>query len=122
MVGSGEPSFIATELVIVAVVAVGIRLNPPPDVALSVSILASLFVAQHLNVGDFVLWLLPVWLAVRAGRPWSLRAVAALTWISGRLVVGVPVVCILCDGAPTGAFVLATARPQHARTATGNSV
>src|SRR5260370_41076256 len=57
LVGSGTPSFIATALVVVAVVAVGIRLRPAPDVGLSVGILASLFVSQHLNVGDFVLWL-----------------------------------------------------------------
>src|SRR5260370_13149901 len=89
LVGSGTPSFIATALVIVAVVAVGIRLRPPPDVALSVGILASLFVSQHLNVGDFVLWLLPVWLAFRPGRPYWLRPCAAVTWMSGWLVLGV---------------------------------
>gem|GEM_PF-4807320 len=112
LVGSGTPSFIATALVVVAVVAVGIRLRPAPEVALSVGVLASLFVAQHLNVGDFVLWLLPVWVAFRAGRPWWLRAVAAVTWISGWLVLGVPIVCVVCDVALAVAFVVATAQTR----------
>jgi glycosyl transferase family 87 len=120
LVGSGTPSFIATAVVIVAAAAVAIRLRPPPDVALSVGVLASLFVAQHLNVGDFVLWLLPVWLAFRAGRPWWLRAVAALTWISGWLVVGVPIVCVVCDVALAVTFVVATARQSHDRDSKGN--
>ncbi len=120
LVGTGTPSFIATALVIVAAVAVAIRLRPPPDVVLSVGVLASLFVAQHLNVGDFVLWLLPVWLAFRAGRPWWLRAVAALTWISGWLVVGVPIVCVVCDVALAVAFVVASARQSHDRDSKGN--
>ena len=112
LVGSGTPSFIATALVIVAVVAVGIRLRPPPDVALSVGILASLFVSQHLNVGDFVLWLLPVWLAFRPGRPYWLRAIAAATWMSGWLVLGVPIVCVVCDVALAGAYVVAAAQSR----------
>jgi hypothetical protein len=95
-----------------AAVAVAIRLRPPADVALSVGILASLFVAQHLNVGDFVLWLLPVWLAFRAGRPWWLRAVAALTWMSGWLVLGVPIVCVVCDVALAVAFAVASAQTR----------
>jgi Glycosyltransferase family 87 len=110
LVGTGTPSFIATAVVIVAGVAVAIRLRPPPDVALSVGVLASLFVAQHLNVGDFVLWLLPAWLAFRAGRPWWLRAVAAVTWMSGWLVLGVPIVCVVCDVALAAAFVVAIAQ------------
>jgi hypothetical protein len=110
LVGTGAPSFIATAVVIVAAVVVAIRLRPRPDVALSMGVLASLFVAQHLNVGDFVLWLLPVWLAFRAGRPWWLRAVAAVTWMSGWLVVGVPIVCVVCDLALAVAFVVAIAQ------------
>jgi glycosyl transferase family 87 len=110
LVGTGTPSFIATAVVIAAVVAAGIRLRPGPDVALSVGVLASLFVAQHLNVGDFVLWLLPVWLAFRAGRPWWLRGVAAVTWLSGWLVVGVPIVCVVCDVALGVALVVAIAQ------------
>ncbi len=112
LVGSGTPSFIATGVVIVAVVAAAIRLRPSPHVALSVGILASLFVAQHLNVGDFVLWLLPVWLAFRAGRPWWLRAIAAVTWMSGWLVLGVPIVCVICDVALAVAFVVAAAQTR----------
>jgi alpha-1,2-mannosyltransferase len=110
LVGSGTPSFIATALVIVAVVAVAIRLRPRPDVALSLGILASLFVAQHLNVGDFVLWLLPIWLAFREARPWWLRAIAAVTWMSGWLVLGVPIVCVVCDVALAVAFVVTIAQ------------
>ncbi|HEX9099864.1 MAG TPA: glycosyltransferase family 87 protein [Candidatus Dormibacteraeota bacterium] len=112
LVGSGTPSFIATAVVIVAAVAVAIRLRPPPDVALSVGVLASLFVAQHLNIGDFVLWLLPVWIAFRAGRPWWLRAVAAVTWMSGWLVLGVPIACVVCDIALAVAFVVVTAHTR----------
>jgi hypothetical protein len=120
LVGSGMPSFIVTALVIVAVVAAAIRLRPRPDVALSIGILASLFVAQHLNVGDFVLWLLPVWLAFRPGRPWWLRVVAAVTWMSGWLVLGVPIVCVACDVALAVAFVVAGARQGHDRDSKGN--
>jgi glycosyl transferase family 87 len=112
LVGSGAPSFIATAIVILAAVAIAIRLRPPPDVSLSLGVLASLFVAQHLNVGDFVLWLLPVWLAFRAGRPWWLRAIAAVTWLSGWLVLGVPIMCVVCDVALAVAFVVATAQTR----------
>jgi hypothetical protein len=120
LVGGGAPSLIATAIVVVAVVVVGIRLRPRPDVAISVGILASLFVAQHLNIGDFVLWLLPVWLAFRAGRPWWLRAIAAVTWISGWLVLGVPIACIICDVALAVAFIVAGARHSHDRDSKGN--
>jgi hypothetical protein len=120
LVGSGTPSFIATAVVIVAVVVAAIRLRPRPDVALAVGILASLFVSQHLNIGDFVLWLLPVWLAFRAGRPWWLRAIAALTWMAGWLVLGVPIVCVVCDVALAVAFVVAGARESHDRDSEGN--
>lgn len=117
LVGAGTPSFAATAVVVILVVAVAVRLRPPPDVMLAVGILASLFVAQHLNVGDFVLWLLPVWLAFRAGRPGWLRAVAVLTWMTGWLVVGVPIVSALCDVALAVAFVVASvqARPTSQR-------
>jgi hypothetical protein len=110
LVGTGAPSFVATVVVVVAAVTVAIWLRPPPDVALAVGILASLFVAQHLNVGDFVLWLLPVWLAFRAGRPWWLRAVAVTTWIAGWFVVGVPIVSAFVDVALAVAFVVAIAQ------------
>jgi hypothetical protein len=120
LVGSGTPSFIATAVVIVAVVVAAIRLRPRPDVALAVGILASLFVSQHLNVGDFVLWLLPVWLAFRTGRPWWLRAIAALTWVAGWLVLGVPIVCVVCDVALAMAFVVAGARQSDDRDSKGN--
>jgi hypothetical protein len=119
LVGTGTPSFIATAVVIVAVVAAAIRLRPRPDVGLAVGILASLFVSQHLNVGDFVLWLLPVWLAFRAGRPWWLRAIAALTWMAGWLVLGVPIVCVVCDLALAVAFVVGSARQSHDQSRAG---
>jgi len=117
LVGAGTLSFAATAVVVVAAIAIAVRLRPPPDVTLAVGILASLFVAQHLNVGDFVLWLLPVWLAFRGGRPWWLRAVAVLTWMTGWLVVGTPIVSALCDVALAVAFVVATvqARPTRQR-------
>jgi len=112
LVGTGAASFAATVVVLIAAVAVAIRLRPPPDVALAVGILASLFVAQHLNVGDFVLWLVPVWLAFRAGRPWWLRAVAVATWIAGWFVVGIPIVSAFMDVALAVAFVVATAQTR----------
>lgn len=114
LVGTGAPSFAATVVVVIAAVAVAIWLRPPPGVALAVGILASLFVAQHLNVGDFVLWLLPVWLAFRAGRPWWLRAAAAATWIAGWFVVGIPIVSAFIDIALAVAFVVATTQTQPA--------
>jgi hypothetical protein len=122
LVGSGTPSFVATAVVVVAVVAAAIRIRPRPDVALAVGILASLFVSQHLNVGDFVLWLLPVWLAFRAGRQWWLRAIAALTWMAGWLVLGVPIVCVVCDIAFAVAFVVASAGASDQSRAGMNSL
>jgi hypothetical protein len=107
LVGAGAPSFVATAVVVIAAAAVAIRLRPRPDVALSLGILSSLFVAQHINVGDFVLWLLPIWLAFRAGQPAWLRAVAVITWIAGWFVVGIPIVGAVMDVAFAIAFVFA---------------
>ncbi len=115
LVGTGLPSFIATAVVVVATTVVAIRLRPPPDVALALGILASLFVAQHLNYGDFVLWLLPVWLAFRAGRPWWLRAVAAVTWTTGWLVVAIPIVSVAGEVALAIALVVASAAARPTR-------
>ncbi len=112
LVGAGPPSFIATAVVVVSAAAIAIRLRPAPDIALAFGILASLFVAQHLNVGDFVLWLLPVWLAFRAGRPWWLRAVAVVTWMAGWFVFAVPIVSAVCDVALAVAFVVAIAQAR----------
>jgi hypothetical protein len=117
LVGTGLPSFAATVVVVVAAVAVAIRLRPPPDVALALGILASLFVAQHLNVGDFVLWLLPIWLAFRPGRPWWLRGVAAVTWMTGWLALGLPIGTVAAEVALAVAFVVlvVSARPVSPR-------
>ena len=112
LVGTGLPSFVATAVVVVAAVAAAVRLRPPPDVAMAIGILASLFVAQHLNVGDFVLWLLPIWLAFRAGRPGWLRAVAVAAWIAGWFVVGIPIVSAVIDVALAVAFAVAAAQRQ----------
>lgn len=112
LVGTGVASFVATAVVLIAAVAAAIWLRPPPDVAMAVGILASLFVAQHLNVGDFVLWLLPVWLAFRAGLPWWLGAVAVVTWIAGWFVVGIPIVSAFVDVALAVAFVVAIAQAR----------
>jgi hypothetical protein len=109
LVGAGLPSYIGTAVVVAAAVAVAIRLRPQPDVALALGILASLFVAQHLNVGDFVLWLLPIWLAFRAGRPWWLRAMAGVTWVAGWFALGLPAVSVAAEVALAVAYVVATA-------------
>ena len=117
LVGVGPPSFIATGVVVVAMIAIAIRFRPRPDTTLALGILASLFVAQHLNYGDFVLWLLPVWLAFRAGQPMWLRAVAALTWMTGWLVIAIPLVALAAEAALAVAFVvvIAQARPVAPR-------
>ena len=110
LVGAGLPSFAATVVVLLAATAAAYRFRPRPDMALALGILASLFVAQHLNVGDFVLLLLPVWLAFRAGMPWWLRALAAMTWITGWLALGVPIATVAAEVALAAAFVVATAQ------------
>jgi len=110
LVGVGLPSFIATAVVLVVTVAAAIRFRPPPDLTLSLGILASLFVAQHLNYGDFVIWLLPIWLAFRAGRPWWLRATAAITWITAWFVVVVPLATLAGEVALAVAIVVFAAR------------
>ncbi len=112
VVGAGVPSFVATAVVVIALAAVGYRLRPPPDVALAVGILASLFVAQHLNYGDFVLWLLPVWLAFRPGRPMWLRAVAAVTWMTGWFMVAIPIVSVAGEVALAIAFLVAATQTR----------
>lgn len=112
LVGTGLLSFAATVVVLLAVTAAAYRFRPKPDMALALGILASLFVAQHLNVGDFVLWLLPIWLAFRARRPWWLQAVAALTWMTGWLALGLPIATVAAEVALAGAFVVATAQAR----------
>jgi hypothetical protein len=109
IVGIGMASYIATALVIVATAAIAFRFRPPPDLTLALGILASLFVAQHLNYGDFVLWLLPVWIAFRTGRPWWLQAAAVVTWMTGWVVVVAPLVSLSAEIAFMVAFVVASA-------------
>jgi Glycosyltransferase family 87 len=113
--GVGLIYLVATVVVVVATAAVANRLRMPADVALALGILASLFVSPHLTQGDFVVWLLPVWLAFRAGRPWWLGAIAALTWVTGWFVQGIPVVSLTGEVALAVAFVVAGARGSPAR-------
>lgn len=111
LVGTGMPSFVGTAVVLVAIVAAALRFRPAPDLALSLGVLASLFVAQHLNYGDFVLWLLPVWIAFEAGRPRWLGLVAAACWATGWFVVAVPLAAVAGEVALVIAFIAAMARP-----------
>jgi len=116
LVGAGMPSFIATVLVVLGLIAIGLRLRPSADLAIGLGVLASMFVAQHLNFGDFVLWLLPIWLAFEKGRPRSFGIVAGLTWLTGWFVVGVPLVALAGEVALAAAIVgvMSTARPLRA--------
>jgi len=117
LVGAGAPSLIATGLVVVALLGIAITLRPAPDLALGLGVLASLFVAQHLNYGDFLLWLLPIWLAFEAGRPRWLGATAGVTWLCGWFVVGIPQVALAGEIGLAIALVAAivAARPQRAK-------
>lgn len=113
--GTGLIYLIAAVVVIVATTVAANRLRPPPDLALALGILASLVVSPHLTQGDFVLWLLPVWLAFRAGRPWWLGAIAALAWVTGWFVQGIPVVSLTGEFALAVAFVVAGAGGHSVR-------
>ena len=115
IVGIGMASYIATALVVVATATVAFRFRPPPDLTLALGILASLFVAQHLNYGDFVLWLLPVWIAFRAGRPWWLQAAAVVTWMTGWVVVVAPFVSLTAEIVFMVAVVAASAAGSAVR-------
>ena len=108
VVGVGLPSTIGSVVVVLVTSAAAFRLRPRPEAALVLGVLSSLFVAQHLEVGDLVLWLLPIWLAFRAGRPVWLQAVAGAAWISGWFAIGLPVVCIVAEVVLAVAFVAAT--------------
>ncbi len=110
LVGSSRLVYLIAIVVVVIVTTVAAyRLRPPPDLALALGVLASLLISPHLTQGDFVLWLLPVWLAFRAGRPRWLGAIAALTWMTGWFVEGIPVVSLTGEVALAIAFVAAGA-------------
>ncbi len=115
LVGAGTPSFIATALVVLGLMAVGIWLRPYADLAIGLGVLASMFVAQHLNFGDFVLWLIPIWLAFERGRPQWFGIVAGVTWLTGWFVVGIPLIALAGEGALAIALVAAisAARPSR---------
>ena len=119
LVGTGTPSFIGTAIVVAAVVAVAIRFRPAPDLALSLGVLASLFVAQHLNYGDFVMWLPAIWIAFESGRPRWLGVVAGACWACGWFVVAVPLVAVAGELALAAGFVavMAVRRPEKATVA-----
>ncbi len=74
-----------------------------------------MFVAQHLNFGDFVLWLIPIWLAFERGRPQWFGIVAGVTWLTGWFVVGIPLIALAGEGALAIALVAAisAARPSR---------
>jgi len=112
LVGVG-PSIVAwTGIVLVAAAAVSFRFRLRPDTALVLGILSSLFVAEHLNVGDLVLWLLPIWLAFRTERPFWLKATAGATWIAGWFAIGLPAVCVAMEAVLAVGFVVAAARAR----------
>ena len=62
-----------------------------------------------------MLWLLPVWIAFRAGRPWWLQAAAVVTWMTGWVVVVAPLVSLSAEIVLMVAVVAASAAGSAVR-------